>query len=134
MANEEWHLFSLGLHILTAFEATQVALYGYSFTLRLLKADRRHPWLPALIGMSIQGAVVSTWYTLLIVTDMINRLNSWFLADAVAVGLVISNRLKIITIWRIDYGLTMWARIRCFIAEIVGVSTLTLLLHYLAGF
>ena len=127
-------LLSLGLKIWVILEALQVAFYGYGFAFRLLARDRKHEWLPALFGMSFTGVAVAMAFSLLTVLRINQHSADPVPFDVVAVLLLIGYRLKIVTIWRIDYGFSKWMRIRCFLAELAAVVLTTLFLHYHYGF
>jgi hypothetical protein len=127
-------LLSLGLNILVIVESVQVSLYGYAFTLRLFKHDRFHPWLPALAGMSVMSLAIGYAFFLLLINGMQYHTIDRFSTILISILVVTGQRLKTVTIWRIDYELGKWGRIRCFIAELVFVAFVTLVLHYNFGF
>jgi hypothetical protein len=130
MANEPLFLFSLGLNIWVIIEALQVAFYGYGFAFRLLAHQRDHLWLPALFGMAVTGLAVAIGFILSTIAQTEQHVVDPWAVDVIAVLLLIGYRLKIVTIWRIEYGFGKWVRIRCAVAEVLAVTAITLFLHF----
>lgn len=127
------YLFTLGLNLFVILEGLQVALYGYGFIFRLLKHDRRQPWIPALMGMSLTGATIAATYFIFVVYQTAGHIVDSATRIALSLLLLLGFRLKTVTIWRIDYGFRPRTRIGLFLAEFCFVLLLTLTVHYHYG-
>jgi hypothetical protein len=123
------------IHVLVVFECTQAAFNCYSLSIRLFSRDRGHPWLPALVGMVMMTMATAFLYILYIVTDVLRDPAQLDIRLSTVLGIlfIISARLKIVTVWRVDYDMPALRRIMCFVAELIAVAAVTVGLNILYG-